>query len=102
MTIEFPASAAMQSQLAHQLLESSGTLGLARDVFQDCGIGEHGVCQLSAYRTRKMVRSPKTNHATSRRPRIELPSQHGELPDVIAVVHNDLPERSLQRACDLF
>ena len=32
----------MQPQFAHQLFVSGRSLGLARDVFQNCGVGKHG------------------------------------------------------------
>src|SRR5216684_1985102 len=42
MLVEFPAHMAMQSQLAHELFESSRAFGLPGNVFQDGRVGEHG------------------------------------------------------------
>src|SRR5258708_35650708 len=54
MLVEFTAGTAMQSQLAHELLESRRAFGLPGNVFQDGRVGEHGAIsyQLSGYRTR--------------------------------------------------
>jgi len=44
---EIAASVSVQAEFADELLESRGTFGLAGDVFEDGGVGEHEKCQLS-------------------------------------------------------
>ncbi len=41
MRVELAAGVAMQPEFAHQLLESSGALGLPGNVFQDGRVGKH-------------------------------------------------------------
>ena len=46
--IKFAPLVPVQAEFTHELLESRSTLGLPRDIFQDCRIREHRSCRLSA------------------------------------------------------
>src|SRR5216684_5937493 len=65
MLFEFTPGTAMQSQLAHELLESSRAFGLPGNVFQDGRVGEHGSCQLLAV---------SSQHTGGGAPRVRLPT----------------------------